>query len=162
MSAHAAPTTQTTRQPNTSELIYWNNAKLPVLDCAIFIPSVDLVLGRGATADLTAALKAKGYSAFVTFSLHVERLGQADSGGHEVSEYYTDRDFKKLNRNGNNSLYLSLTGIRSSMLGKEKKHKFTLRLHTIGRAKEVAYTIQSGMPGQANINVTDLPRCQPL
>lgn len=145
-------------QELTAEVVYWNKAKLPVLDCAIFIPPLDTTLGDGATAEVFDALRTKGYSPSGTFALQLQEMSQADSAGHKVTEYYTDRDFKKLNRNGAHTLYLTVTGIRSTL---KKKHKFTVRIQTIGRTKEIAKTVRVGTLGQADINIKDLPNCQP-
>ena len=142
----------------TADVIYWNKAHLGVLDCAVFIPQVDSALGKGATAKLMYALKTKGFSPSIAPSLSVIDLSQADSAGHKVTEFYTDRDFKSLNRNGNNTLYLTLSGLRSTI---QKKHKFILSLYTIGRPKEIASTKQVGTLGQIETNVKDLPNCQP-
>ncbi len=157
LSAQAQPH----RQEMTANVIYWNQAKLPVLDCTVALPNIDSAIGRGATLNLGRALQAKGYTPLLSRGLQIQGLSQADSAGHQVIEYYTDRNFKQLNRNGQNSLYLSLTGIRSVMMRTEKKHKFTLRLHTIGRAKEIAKSIQIGTLGESSLNVQDLPNCQP-
>ena len=146
------------QQPLTADVVYWNKAHLSVLDCAVFLPPLDSALGKGATSKIMYALKTKGFSPSISPSLSVIDLSQADSAGHKVTEFYTDRDFKSLNRNGNNTLYLTLSGIRSSI---QKKHKFRLSLYTIGRAKEIALTTQVGTLGQIETNVKDLPSCQP-
>ena len=152
MSVQAAP------QALTANVVYWNKAKLPVMDCAIFLPDLETTLGKSSAAKIYFALKAKGYSPSKSPALNMIELSQADSAGHKVNEFYTDRDFKSLNRNGNNTLYLTLSGIRSTIL---KKHMFIFRLYTIGRAKEIAQTMQKGTLGQIETNIKDLPKCQP-
>lgn len=155
MSAQAKSPQQ---QELTANVVYWNKTKLGVVDCAVFLPPLDGALGRGATGEISRALRSKGFSPTVTYSLEVQELSQADSAGHKVTEFYTDRNFGQLNRNGRNTLYLTLTGIKSTI---RKKHQFTVRMHTIGRAREIAKTVQSGTLGQSNINIKDLPNCQP-
>ncbi len=142
----------------TSDVIFWNRAKLPVMDCAVFLPDIETTLGAATTARIYFALKAQGYSPTKSPALNMIELTQADSAGHKVNEYYTDRDMRSLGRNGNGSLYLTLSGIRSTIL---KKHKFIFRLYTVGRAKEIAATTQKGTLGQVETNVKDLPKCQP-
>lgn len=142
----------------TSDVIYWNKAKLPVMDCAVFLPDIETTLGAATTARIYFALKARGYSPTKSPALNMIELTQADSAGHKVNEFYTDRDMSNLSRNGNGSLYLTLSGIRSTIL---KKHMFIFRLYTIGRAKEIATTMQKGTLGQVETNVKDLPKCQP-
>ncbi len=146
------------QQKKTADVIYWNKAKIGVLDCALFTPNLDPVLGKDTTAELFNSLSIKGYRPIMTFSLKMEQISQADSLGHKVIEFYTDRDFTKLNRNGQDTLYLTLTGVKSTI---KKKHKFTIRLHTIGQSNEIAKTVQSGTLGQTLINIRDLPNCQP-
>jgi hypothetical protein len=145
-------------QAMTAEVVFWNKAKLSVLDCAIFIPNLDEALGTGATEKIFYALKTKGYSPNLSPSLNLIELAQADSAGHKANEYYTDRDLKNLNRNGNGTLYLTLSGLRSTIL---KKHLFIVRLYTVGKAHEIAQTIRKGTLGQSDINLKDLPNCQP-
>ena len=142
----------------TADVVYWNKAKLGVLDCAVFLPQLDSALGKEATENLMNALKTKGFSPSIAPYLTLINLSQGDSAGHKVTEFYTDRNFKSLNRNGNNTLYLTLSGIRSSI---KKKHKFVLNLYTIGRSKEIAQTKQVGTLGQTETNIKDLPNCQP-
>jgi hypothetical protein len=54
LSSHA----QTSSQPDlTADVIFWNKARLPVLDCAILMPNLDEALGAGATKRIQYALK---------------------------------------------------------------------------------------------------------
>lgn len=155
MSAHAQGSNS---QVMTADIVYYNGARKSVVDCALFIPNLDAALGRGATKQIISALKAKGFSPYVDPALEIQYTSQADSAGHRVNEYYTERDFNKLNRNPVGTVYLSLTGLRSSI---KKRHKFTLRLHSIGQTQELARSIQQGTLGQHLVNIQELPHCQP-
>jgi hypothetical protein len=155
MSAHAQGSQS---QVMTADVVYYHGAKRSVVDCALFIPNLDRVLGRGYTQQVISALKAKGYSPFVDSALKIENTTQADSAGHRVDEYFTDRDFSKLNRNPRGTVYMSLTGLRSSI---KKRHKFTLRLHLIGQSQEIARSVQQGTLGQHFLNIQELPNCKP-
>jgi hypothetical protein len=149
---------QQERQPMTADVIYWNGAKISALDCAIFVPNIDAATGAGSTQYLVKALKKKGYSANIVDYLDIQKFSQSDSNGHRVDEYRTDVDAKNLNRNGVGTLYLTLAGIRSTIL---KKHRFILSLNLIGRSGEIAQSMKSGTLGQATLTVQDLPVCQP-
>jgi hypothetical protein len=142
----------------TAELRLLNGSQIDVADCALFIPSMDRLFGKGSTQLMFERLRSKGFSPSIDPALKIEWVTQSDSAGHRVHEFYTDRDLERLNRNPRNTVYMSVTGIRSSQ---QKKHKFTVRLHLVGQPKEVARTVQTGTLGQPELNLWDLPKCQP-
>lgn len=145
--------------PSTAEVVFWNNKKLPVLDCALFVPELDKVFGKNLETDILKALKAKGFTPTQTpFLVAAPGHSQSDSSGHSVTTYFTYKKTQALDRNGKNSLYLTVTGLKSTI---KKKHKFTFRVFVIGRDKEIVKTIQIGTLGQNQVNITELPRCQP-
>jgi hypothetical protein len=149
------------QQPElTAEVFNWKNQRLSVLDCAVFIPNMDEIFGEGSTARIKNDLKIMGYKgASVSPNLTEITLSQADDAGHRVTEFYTDRDLKALDRYGKNTLYLTLSGLRSSIL---KKHMFILSLYVVGKPKAIAISKQTGTLGQVELKLSDLPYCRAL
>ena len=68
MSVEASPLSQ----PLTAQVRYWNNARLDVLDCAVFMPSIDTDLGLGKTKKLMVQLKSKGFRPIIIPYLNIE------------------------------------------------------------------------------------------
>lgn len=147
-----------TQQEMTGELVFWNNQKYNVIDCAILIPSIENSVGPGKTQKLSEMLSKKGYNPIVSPSLQIVKYIQRD-GSHQAVDYYTDRHMTKLKDNGVGTAYIALTGERVSI---RKTHRFTLHLYRVGRATEIlARSSQAGTLGQPELDVSGLPNCQP-
>lgn len=137
----------------TAQLQYWNDQRLSVVDCALFMPH----LGKE-TDRVIHNLRTKGYSPQVTPYLTIESISQADSHGHEVKDYYTEMYPPLLNL-GKHTLYLTVEGFTNS---RKKNFSFKLTLHRIGgKEPQLASSIQAGIISQSLFRIEDFPRCYP-
>lgn len=143
-------------QEMTAEIVRWDGTKTLVLDCAVFIPDFENMLGQSASAEIQASLVKKGFYPVKMSALQMLKSTQADSNGHSVTDFETHRG-QKLMSIGRNRLYLTLSGAISKT---HRKHKFLFRLYTLDQQKEVGSSYASGTLGQPYFNTQELPNCK--
>lgn len=103
--AMAAQAQRETREL-TAELVFFDGRRVPVLDCALFMPD----LGSQTDA-VKAGLRELGYSPQSTPGITLEKLSFKDSNGHRVDEYETRFDHK-IGYYGRFTLLMSVKGYR--------------------------------------------------
>lgn len=135
----------------TAELLKGPSEKIPVRDCAVFMP----YLGRE-TKEIKSNLEKLGYSPQDVADITVLKTEFADSHGHSVNEYTTQ--FKdRIGYYGKGTLLMSVTG---QEFGRSKKRIFILKLHRLGMGEEpVAESHFIGIASERQFSVRTIPRC---
>lgn len=136
----------------TAELLLYTGARVPVRDCAVFMPDLG-----SETQTVKNNLKTLGFSPQVSSDISIEKVDFKDSNGHNVTEYNTIFD-QKIGYYGRNTILMSLKGYD---LVRRKKTIFILKLHRLGAQEaEIASSVYSGVLSEQKFSVKDFPRCR--